>query len=90
MDNDSVGDLLDEIENLQVEMSSLQTEKDVIDAFFISLLFLVILAWVHYGGLKRIVFDEIETNRHIHFHFTDIMMVSYGIWFWDSSPQVCL
>lgn len=72
MDCDSIDDLLSEIDELQAEMISLQLHKNTLDAYFISLLFLVILNWVRCDGLKRIIQSEASG-----FHYTDIMMISY-------------
>jgi hypothetical protein len=69
-DDYSIDGILGEIDELQAEMRCLQSEKNIIDTFFVTLLFLVTLTWVHSGGLRRLT--------HLHYyHYTDIMLVSY-------------
>jgi hypothetical protein len=72
----SIDDLLGEIDDLQIEMQSLQCKKNLMDAFCVSLLLLVALLWLHSGGPKRLV-DTSCPLSVTDFHYSDIMIVSY-------------
>ncbi len=51
---DAIDDLLCEIDNLESEMRGLHFKRNVVDAYYLSLWLLVIAAWLHSGGLKRL------------------------------------
>lgn len=69
---DPIDTALCDIDALHNDMRALQNRKNLIDAYYISLCYLVIAAWVRSGGLKRL-----RTPGAIHFHPMDLLLVVY-------------
>ncbi len=79
MKRDAIDDLLYEIDNLESEMRGLHFKRNVVDAYYLSLWCLVIAAWLHSGGLKRLRAPPQHSTPHgpLDFHATDILLLAY-------------
>ncbi len=74
--DDVIDNLLCEIDSLECEMRGLHYKRNVVDAYYMSLWCLVIAAWLHSGGLKRLRAPPQHTTP-LDFHATDILLLAY-------------
>ena len=77
MDAKIINDLLCEIDDLESEMRGLHFKRNVVDAYYLSLWCLVIAAWLHSGGMKRLRTPPQPSPTPQHFHATDILVLAY-------------
>ena len=92
MKKDAIDDLLCEIDDLESEMRGLHFKRNVVDAYYLSLWCLVIAAWLHSGGMKRLRAPTTQNPSNPwgftpspnkpnptpqHFHAMDILLLAY-------------
>lgn len=64
-----IDDILSDINQLQIEMRAMHTHKHLMEAYALSLICMVVAAWLRSGGVKRL--------REPTIHPMDLLIVAY-------------